>query len=554
MTLKEKILIDRGYVSKEEQERFVSPKYEDLGDPFLFPDMERAIMRIHKAVQENEIIGIYTDYDCDGIPGGTLLYDFFCKIGYEKNITTYIPHRHDEGYGIHIKALDELKEKNVTLLITLDVGITAVMELAYAKSIGIDVILTDHHEPLAVLPEVYACINPKVQTSGYPAKDLCGTGVAFTLVRGFLFRYRDEYSIPLGWEKWLLDLVAIATISDSVPLVGENRILAWWGMFVFKKTKRTSLRVWSRLVRIPLENLTEEDIGFSLAPIINVASRLDTPRAAFDFLRATNISLAEKSLKELLILNEERKKAVARIMIIARARLEKRNTKKNLLVIGDPLWSPGVLGLISTKITEEYGIPSFVWGGDGEEILKGSCRAPKGYSVVDIMNSASQKFIQYGGHAGAGGFSILKTEVLDLEDSLVPHVFQYEQIDSIDAGIEYPIDSISYFWQINLKEIRSLAPYGMGHINPTLVFSSVLLIDFRIFGKQKNHLEMVFRDVKGYDEIRVTAFFTTMESLKCPLVSGQVYTLLGKAYESSFAGRNQKGLRFVSLNVKTSFL
>ena len=421
------LLIKRGYDTPELQDRFLNPKYDlHTYSPFLLSDMKKGVKRILSAMLNDEKICVYHDYDADGIPGAVVLHDFFKKIGYT-NVMFYVPHRHTEGYGLHLDALDKIKEQGATLMITVDLGITAHKEALYATELGIEVIVTDHHEPLDTVPKVFAIINPKIPIDGvsYPDTMICGCATAYKLVQGMLAVIRGEYETSLdlemilgkitvpavGWEKWLLDMVGIATLSDMVPLVNENRVLAMYGLHVLRKTKRPGLIAMFQNMRIYQANITGDDIVFSITPRLNAASRMAHPEIAFNLLTTDSYTAAMDITKQLSKLNDERKLEVARAVKQVHKKLAGRTDLPNVLVVGDPDWSPGVLGLIASKIVEEYDRSAFVWCIEGD-MVKGSCRARNGDHVVDLMNEVSDQFVQYGGHEGAGGFAMKKESIL----------------------------------------------------------------------------------------------------------------------------------------------
>src|SRR3989344_4561600 len=235
------LLVNRGITSMREAEAFISPDYKlHTHDPFLMRDMDKAVERVYKAIKNGEKIIIYSDYDADGIPGAVILYDFFKKLDVI-NFENYIPHRHNEGFGLNREAIDEFKTKDAKLLITIDCGAGDADEVDYANSLGLDVIITDHHELSDKIPSAFAILNPKLKNCEYPEKMLCGSGVIFKFAQAFLKKYGAEFNVPVGWEKWLLDLVGIATLSDMVPLTGENRVFAFYGLKVLKKTPRPGL-------------------------------------------------------------------------------------------------------------------------------------------------------------------------------------------------------------------------------------------------------------------------------------------------------------------------
>ncbi|MCC6323271.1 DHH family phosphoesterase, partial [Candidatus Nomurabacteria bacterium] len=350
--LLELLFTNRG-IAPADFERFLHPSYEEhIYDPFLMKDMERVCVRIFEATEAKEKIVIYTDYDCDGIPAAVIMNDFFKKIGYT-NYQIYIPDRHDEGYGLHIDAIDQFIVDGVNLLITFDLGITAVAETALAQGAGIDVIITDHHLPQESVPKAYAIINPKQEGCKYPDKMLCGAGLAFKIVQALCKKYGEYWNITKEWEKWLLDMAGIATLSDQVPLVDENRVLAYFGLKVLQKNHRVGLQQFWKKAGVDATKLVEDDVTFSLAPKINAASRMDSPMRAFELLATTEIAEAGALTDYLMKINENRKVIVAHIMKEVKVTLSKRE-EKSVIVIGNPKWRVGVLGIIASKIVDEY--------------------------------------------------------------------------------------------------------------------------------------------------------------------------------------------------------
>lgn len=371
------LLEKRGIADEAGAEVFLNPSYErDFHDPFLMRDMERACVRLFEAMDANEKIIIYADYDCDGIPGAVILSDLFKKINYT-NYEVYIPQRNSEGYGLNLEAIKQFKEKEVKLIITIDLGITAIEEVAQAGVDGIDVIITDHHLPrleqagraTIVLPRAFAILNPKVDD--YPEKMLCGAGVMFKFVQGFLKKYGEYFKVQVGWEKWCLDMAGLATLSDMVPLTGENRAIAYYGMKVLRKSPRPGLQKLLSIMKIDQRYLTEDDIGFMLTPRLNAASRMDNPMRAFELLSTVDSVEAGMLASHLSKINDERKNIVKGIMREVNKKFETRELSE-VIVVGNPEWRIGVLGLVAGKIMDEYQKPVFVWGKDENDAIKGS--------------------------------------------------------------------------------------------------------------------------------------------------------------------------------------
>lgn len=519
------LLAKRLNLSPDEHQAFISPAYS-FGDLFAFTDMERAVERLYKAVKGTEYIGIYADYDCDGIPGAVVLIDLFKKLGVMDRVHVYIPDRHDEGYGVSKIGIDALEAKGVTLMITVDVGITAIAQIADAQSRGIDVILTDHHAPLPELPAAFAVIHPA--KGNYVNQDPCGAAVAFYLVCAFLERHRTEFDIPEGWEKWLLDLVGFATLSDMVPLRGENRMLAAYGLHVMRKTRRIGLQTLLAKNNLSLHALTETDLTFTLAPRLNAASRMDTPMLAYELLSTDDNAQALTIVQRLDTINNERKTLVARIVKDAHASLAHRELAGGLgaiVVIGNPEWRPAVLGLVANKLQEKYGKSFFVWGEGGDGSIKGSCRMISEHHAALLFQALPDGMMLHaGGHQAAGGFSIAKEKVHFLEEALnaaIATVGHEEEVSATLDTIALPLASAS---TRHLAVVRKFAPFGVGNTEPYFAFENVTIVSTKMFGKNKEHIECVIRDDTG----SATAFtFFADDALIARITTGTTLTIIG---------------------------
>lgn len=489
------ILISRMGLSPEDQQSFLFPEYA-LGDVWNFEDMERAVERIKAAVDAKEFIGIYADYDCDGIPAAVILLDFFKALGVGDYVRIYIPDRHDEGYGVSVLGINELQKQRVTLMLTVDVGITALAEVADAQSRGIDVIVTDHHAPLSDYPAAYAVVHPA--KGEYENQDLCGAGVAFTLVRAFLEKYGKEYGIVAGWEKWLLDMVGFATLSDMVPLGmnggGENRVLVAYGMMVMKKTRRVGLKTLFANNGLFMDKLSETDLTFTVAPRLNAASRMRSPMLAFNLLATDDRAEAMTIVTELDKINNERKLLVARIVKEAHARLSVREMPA-IVVIGDPTWRPAVLGLVANKLQETYGRSFFVWGEAGDGSLKGSCRMIPVHHAAYLFQALPEGAILHaGGHQAAGGFSVSKDQVHFLEDALNGAIETVGDTETVVVA-HTPIEvRLAVATTRHHQVIRRFAPFGVGNPEPLFLFKDATIVSAKKFGKTREHLECVVQD------------------------------------------------------------
>ncbi len=543
----QQLLFCRGIVTKEEATVFLNPSYTDhLHDPFLLNNMEEAVIRILTAITQNERIAIYSDYDCDGIPGAVVLHDFFKAIGYT-NFQNYIPHRHYEGFGLNAKAVEKLQQAQVKLIITIDCGTTDFDAVIKARELGVDVIITDHHEPKENVPEAFAIVNPKVGNS-YPFDGLCGSGVIFKLVQALIQRGVAEniFVLKEGKEKWLLDMVGLATIADMVPLTGENRVLAYYGLQVLRKSRRPGLQQLLRKQNASMQHLTEDDIGFTIGPRINAASRMDSPEDAFLMLSTTDEADAGARVEHLERLNNERKGIVASMTKDAHRRLKRMEEIPEVLVMGDPLWRPSLVGLVANKLAEEYNRPAFVWGKDGNGVIRGSCRSGSATSVVVLMDEVASSFLEYGGHHMSGGFGVQDehihrlSEVLNVAFASLGRKAQVSQEVLVDAVV-----ALTDITKLFIKEQMSLAPFGMGNPKPLYLFENIRPKTIAVFGKAKEHTKLTF-ETDGVTEEAI-AFFMLPEDFKNEPKVGQKMQLYAHVEESFFMGRMQTRLRIVDI-------
>jgi len=490
------LLARRGISKAEDAEAFLQPDYDKhIGDPLTMLNMPKAAERISKAIDEGERITVWSDYDCDGIPGGVVLHDFFKKV--EAHFTNYIPHRHLEGFGLNIAGIKKLKEEGTKLIITVDCGITDVEQVSYANTLGIDVIITDHHLPSEILPPAFAIIDPKQEGETYPFRDFCGGGLAWKVVCAVLaVGFTGRKKITKGWEKWLLDMAGLATIADMVPLLGENRVLAKYGLMVMRKSKRIGFQKLCSVSRVNQRYITEDDVGFMIAPRVNAASRMGNPRDAFDLFTTEDENHADVLAKELERINRSRRALGAAVTRAAHARLEERKLHGKLgavIAMGDVDWRPGLLGLVANSLAEEYARPVFLWGRDGGVSLKGSCRAgSKGVSVVELMQVAEKEtFVEFGGHAASGGFVVGPEAVFSLEERLCK---AYDSLSKNDKGerIEFADAEIASIDTLSEHLTRALkfAPFGMGNKKPVFLLTRILLDKVSWFGKGEEHLRL----------------------------------------------------------------
>lgn len=535
------LLFNRGILTKETAKAFLTPDFTLRHDPFLMTDMEKAVERILVAMKEGERMAVWSDYDCDGIPGAVLFHDFFKAVGY-LNFENYIPHRHDEGFGLNTKGIDALASRGVTLMITLDCGSTNVDEVIHARTNGIETIITDHHEPSATLPPAFAILNPK-RDDAYPFRELCGTGVAWKLIEGLIAR--GSFTLKDGEEKWWLDMVGLATMADMVSLTGENRLFAHFGMTVMRKTKRKGLNEMFRALKLDPKTLSDDDIGFSIAPRVNAASRMGKPHDAFHVFTTTDGVEARTGAAHLERINNERKGAVAAMVKDLKKRLVLRDTE-SVIVIGSPEWRPSLLGLAANSLAEEYQRPVFVWGRDGRNILKGSCRSDGVVSVVALMEHAKDSFIEFGGHHAAGGFAVHEEKIHSLGESLnnayekSGGTIRVTQIVSIDANLTIDEVTDSFY-----RSVVALSPFGVGNTKPIFRFCGITASSVTAFGKTKEHTKIIFEGTRS--TIEAISFFKTPDRFTDKLTSHTAVDVIAHVEKSYFMNRPLVRLRIIDV-------
>ncbi len=549
-----KLLAHRNVDTPEKIEEFLNPQYETgLHDPFLIKDMDKAVERILQAIEKQEKILIYSDYDADGIPAAVIMHDFFTAIGY-KNFEIYIPHRHNEGFGLHVEAVDKFQESGVKLLVTLDCGITDVKEVERANEYDIDVIITDHHMPLQkdshdILPPALAVLDSKRADCGYPYDMLCGSGVAFKLVQALL--QKNRFGVKEGAEKWFLDMAGLATLSDMVPLTGENRVLAHYGLKVLRKSRRPGLVKLLALMKTKQAHITEDDIGFMISPRINAASRMGVPLDAFYMLSSQDVSVAEGYAEHLNKINDERKVLVAVLVKeIKKILIERADhfKDKKVIVLGNPNWRPALLGLVANSIVEEYNKPVFLWGREDGLYIKGSCRSDGVANLVQIMEGARSAFVDFGGHKMSGGFSVDHQKIHELENALVQAAEMCmnkdqaeKEVEQIDAKLS--LDDVT--WQM-YGSIEKLAPFGVGNPKALFLFEKIPVINVKQFGKRQEHLELSFQNSNG-KIIKAIAFFTLPENFSHPVEQGKTINLVATLEKSVFGYQPELRLRIVDI-------
>ncbi|MHB8913581.1 MAG: single-stranded-DNA-specific exonuclease RecJ [Minisyncoccota bacterium] len=545
------LLARRGIETKEAAEMFLNPSYDrHLHDPLLMIDMPKAARRLADAILNKEKIAVWSDYDCDGIPGGVVLHDFLEKAG--ADFGNYIPHRHEEGYGMNVGGIETLAKNGATLIVTVDSGITDLEPIARAKELGMDVIVTDHHLAGEVLPDAFAIVNPHARADeAYPFHELCGAGVAWKLVVATLaIEPSLREKIPEGWEKWLLDMVGLATIADMVPLTGENRVLATYGLLVLRKSPRIGLQKLCRGMRVEQRAITEDDVGFMIAPRVNAASRMGSASDAFRLFTTTDEAVADELAKKLEKANRTRKAEAGAITRAVHTRLKEREVR-SVIALGDPEWRPALLGLVAGTIADEYERPVFLWGREGNMRLKGSMRSGGAVHALELMHATIDTFVDFGGHAAAGGFTVRDDAVFFLEDNLVlARALLDVPIagDSLSkrADAEIAVEEATSSF---LKKVERLSPFGMQNPKPVFLLRNVAVHEVTRFGKSAEHLKLKIGSRDKNVQIDAVTFFVkgalarTVENLE----KGSGANLLAHLERDTFSRGNPVRLRLLDI-------
>lgn len=547
-----RLLYNRGITNADAVARFLDPDFDaHTHDPSQLKDVKAAVDRITDAIADGEKTVIYSDYDTDGIPAAVILKDVFERIGYD-NFESFIPHRNTRGFGVHEEAIDTFINDGVDLLITIDCGMGAAKEVAYAKDNNIDSVIIDHHEPNGTFPDAFAIVNPKQADCGYPFDELCAAGVVFKLAQAMCQHIRQSDNIdfiaetPEGWEKWLLDMVGIATIADMVPLVDENRVLAKYGLQVLRKSRRPGLRQLLETANVNQRNMDESDIGFGIGPLINAASRMDAPEDAYEILGTRDRKRAKELADHLEIINNKRKGKVSAITKAANKKLEKRDEIGPVAVTGNPDWQPSLLGLAANNLVDTLKRPVFLWGRTGDGKLRGSARSDGSVHLVELMEATKEGvFEQFGGHEHSGGFTVADDQVHTLAESL--HA-AFENLTTSDMNdvqqVDAPLDLLDISWKL-YDQIKQLAPFGQENPKPVFLFADAPVESVEHFGKEDNHLKVWLQDDNG-ERVEAIEFFATAEDYPILKQENNV-DLLANLEKSTFGGSTTLRLRIVDI-------
>lgn len=526
------IIAGKGLKTDEEIEVFLHPRRTDFHNPFLMPDMEKAANRIVEAIKNNEKVAIYGDYDVDGITSSTVLHRFLKDRGLNTNI--YIPNRLCEGYGLNAEEIKKIAEEGHTLMITVDCGITGKAEVELAKSLGIDTIVTDHHEPPEELPEAIAVVDCKRKDNKYPFRELAGVGVTFKLTQAIskILNLKEEENLKY------LDIVCIGTISDIVPLVDENRTISKLGLMLLNQTKNVGLKVL--LESLGYKKIDSTAVSFGIAPRVNACGRMGHERVALELFLTDDVKRARKLAKELNDFNTKRQEIEKRIFEEALEQIKNGQEEKNpCIILRKENWHHGVIGIVSSKITEMYFKPSILMAIEGED-CKGSGRSIPGFDIHEALEKCNKTIKQFGGHSMAIGITVESANFEAFKSSVLNYAKE-KHIEDIVPVLN--IDEKLQLKDITMKDVRDLAllePFGEANKPPLFQINNVKIETIRTLSEGK-HLKMDIKD----DNTKFGTIGFNLGSLANEYKIGDKIDIAGYLEINSFGGRDS-----IQINIK----
>ncbi len=487
------ILSARGLDDPTVRDGFLNPSYDARHDPFLLPDMGNAVERLVRARQNQEHLTIYGDYDIDGLTATAVLLDAFASFGFA-HVEAFIPNRFVEGYGLTVDAIERIAAAGAQLIVTVDCGSLSQKEIERANELGVDIIVTDHHNVLEVQPPAVAVINPKRPDHSYPFIDLAGVGVAFKLVQALQTRLPG---LEPGQEKWLLDLVALGTVCDVVSLVDENRANVYWGLKVLSKTRRPGLKALMAVARVEPHTVNARSLGFGLGPRMNAAGRLETAQIALDMLTARDPMMALEKAQELDALNSARR---AEQDTIYKAAVEqaKQYEPDDVLVVSAPDWNHGIIGIVAAKLLEKFHKPTFVLQEMGSE-SKGSARSYGDFSAADAIRAADDIISKGGGHKAAAGVTLPTKNIQAFRERVNAYYRELGLKNQRELLLprEDVLAEIDQVGEELVSEIAALEPFGNGNLQPVLRSDGLVVVHVRRMGADGQHVKLELRPPAG---------------------------------------------------------
>ena len=481
-----KLLIARGINKPEDINKFMNPSLDDLHDPFLLKDMDKAVDRIILAIAQKEKILIYGDYDVDGTTSSSILYRFFKRLDLE--VEVYIPSRFEEGYGLSMAAVDKIKDNGCKLIITVDCGISSIAEVDELNNLGFDIIITDHHQCQEELPKAIAVINPHREDSDYPFKELCGVGVAFKLISALSTLLKIQ-----GFAEEFIDTVALGTVADIVPLIDENRVFVYHGLRKMNDAPCIGISALLDIAGLKGKNITSYSVAFGLAPRINAAGRLGDAMRAVNLLTAENEAKAKELAMELNSENMLRQQTEGEILNEVIEYIEKEHdfARDKVIVASGINWHHGVIGIVASKVVEKYYRPCILLCNE-DGVLRGSGRSIDGFNIFNALTYCKDLLEKYGGHEMAAGLTIESSKLREFNEQI--NIYANDNIKSGDLIEKIHIDAILEADNAKLEiatEVKQLAPFGQGNSSPVFVCKDFRIHSMRKIGEDK-HLKLIF--------------------------------------------------------------
>lgn len=540
-----RVLFRRGINNAEKIESFLFPNYEkDILDPFLFFEMKKVVERIGKAKDRKEKVLVFGDYDADGVTSTVILREALTEIGIEAEI--YIPDKRKEGYGMNIPAIEEFGKKGVGLIVTVDCGITNIDEVAKANELGIDVIIVDHHHVPEDIPVAHAIINPHIEDAGYPFRELAGVGVAFKVVTAIYHQFLPEKVEQL---KWFLDLVAIGTVADCVPLLGENRTIVQYGLIVLSKTKRAGLQELFKVGRIDINESVIPDtqkISFYVAPRINAAGRMDHANLAFQLIWEKDRVKANSTALEIEAANTQRQKVTAQVVKEIRGISQSSFSDKKMIFAASEHYPTGIVGLVAGRIADEFGKPAAIFQ-KGEKESVGSFRSIPQINIIEAIGECSDLLVKFGGHDQAAGVTV-KNDNLEAfwkklggiverkfgEKKLVREIKIDEEISFEEIGFELAND------------VKKMEPFGKGNEEPVFLTRDLIVQELKWLGNGEKHLKLFLRPKDNSPKIFEAIGFNADVDFK-KIEKGDIIDLVYNLEQDEWNGSKKLQMRIVDL-------
>lgn len=539
----EALFRERRISEAEERELFLAPDYDrDTHDPYLFSQMTRVVERFEQAKKNNERVGIFGDFDADGVTSSVIMREGLDGLGIENVV--YIPEKNTEGHGLNTMAVEYFSEEEATLLVTLDCGMMNHSEIEYATSLGMDVIVIDHHHVPEILPEAFAIINPKLKNETYPFQELCGAGTTFKVVQALYMKMSPDNVEQL---KWLLDVVATGTVADVMPLVGENRVFVKYGLMVLAKTRRPGFQAMIEVGKLPFDGVnipTARDIGFQIAPRINAASRMAHGMLAHDLLMSKTLDSARPLAEALEKHNINRRKISTTTADAVKKIAEEKFSDKKFIFVADESYPYGIVGLIAGRIAGELRKPTAVLTRGATE-SRGSFRSVPEFNVIEALEKCDDLLVKYGGHAAAAGMTIENKHLESFYERF--NALAEEKLAEVDTDPLLTIDMPVAFEHLTpalYRDLNRFAPFGEGNPEPLFSLEGVL-DDIRFVGAGEKHLKMRIKGPNGGKVLDAIAF--NLGAHQSELSLGESVNLAFTLDENTWNGNTTLQLKVVDI-------